>query len=151
VPSFVLTLLTLLTSVSFVVMPPSEQTTLYLRGIPREAAKEAKAAAARRGMTLAAFVTEAMTRSIAQPGSATPSDLLEADFAWYEAHREALSRKYEGRYVAIVDRAVVDHDRDFAALAQRVFLKFGMRSVLMPKVTRTEKTLRVRSPRRTPA
>ncbi len=79
------------------------------------------------------------------------ADPLDTDFAWFEAHRDQLVRKYEGLYVAIVEGKVIDHDRSFAALAQRVFRREGMRPVLMPRVTRTETVVRVRSPRRSRA
>jgi hypothetical protein len=139
---------TLTTAVSFVVMAPSERTSLYLRGVPRDVIGEAKAQAARRGTTLARFVTEAMVRSLAPGDVASEDGPLAADFAWYEAHRQALVRRYEGSYVAIVGGKVIDHDRDFAALAERVFARVGQRPVLMPKVAREAAVVRARSPRR---
>jgi len=71
---------------------------------------------------------------------------LRDDMTWFEANRLRLERKYAGRYIAIIDQRVVDHDAEFDALAGRIFERFGVRSVCMPKVGRQE--LRVRSPRR---
>lgn len=127
----------------------SDRTTLYLRGVPRQIVGEVKAAAARRGTTLTALVTEAMAQFVTpQAMAGRNASPLDKDFVWYEAHRQQLCRRYEGFYVAIVNGGVIDHDRDFAALAERTFDREGMRPVLMPKVTRGESTVRVRSPRR---
>jgi hypothetical protein len=49
--------------------------------------------------------------------------------------------------VAILNRKVVDHDREFAGLAQRVFAKYGVRSIAMPQVTAQERVVHLRSPR----
>jgi len=59
-----------------------------------------------------------------------------------------LLRRYRGEYVAIVDAAVVDHGRDFGALATRVFARFGSRNIYMPRVQAGEATAQIRSPRR---
>jgi hypothetical protein len=128
-------------------MPADAKTTLYLRGVPRAVVREAKAAAAREGVTLAQWITGRITggSAAAVPGPEASVDLA-ADFAFYEAERGELERRYPGEYVAIVERAVVDHDASFEALAARVFRKHGTRPVCMPLVGRTE--VRVRSPRR---
>ena len=128
-------------------MPAEAKTTLYLRGVPRSVVREAKAAAAREGVTLARWVTARIV-----PGGAAPaqgreeSGDLAGDLAFYEAHRAELERKYPDEYVAIIERAVVDHDASFEALASRVFRKHGPNPVCMPRVGRT--VARVRSPRR---
>jgi plasmid stability protein len=131
---------------------PESRKALFLRNLPTELVREAKAAAARRGKSLTAFVSEALTRSLRVED--TPSDepdVLAADIAWYQRNRSKLLRRYRGEYVAIVDGAVVDHDRDFSTLAARVFGRFGNRSIYMPRVQRDEAVVRIRSPRlRTP-
>jgi hypothetical protein len=68
--------------------------------------------------------------------------------SWYEKHRRDLLRRHAGEYIAVVDRRVLDHDRDFAALAERVFARLGVRPVFMPRVEDGEARARVRSPRR---
>lgn len=126
-----------------------ERKALFLRGLPTELVREAKAAAARRGETLATIVSEALTRSLT--AEAEPQDRtgdLEGDMAWYRENQSRLLRRYRGEYVAIVDAAVVDHARDFGALASRVFARFGNRNVYMPRVQESEPTVRIRSPRR---
>ncbi|HEY2732423.1 MAG TPA: hypothetical protein VGI70_00480 [Polyangiales bacterium] len=136
---------------------------VYLRGIPSEVVREAKAAAARRGITLAGFVADTLAKALRETGSAgTPAphgDDLSAEMRWFERNRDRLRRDYEGEYIAVIDDAVIDHDLEFDALAQRVFARAGARNVFMPRVesrhapSGTPKAapksgpLRVRSPR----
>jgi hypothetical protein len=128
----------------------SERTTLYLRGVPTRLVREAKAVAARRGSTLAALVSETLDRSFREqdgPGE-PPADELRESIRWYERNRQHLLSRYRGEYVAVLNRAVVDHDDDFAALAERVFKRLGSRPVFMPRVQEEEARAHVRSPRR---
>ena len=69
------------------------------------------------------------------------------DMAWYEEHKEALLEQYEGQYIAILDGEVIDLDPSFHRLAERVFSKFGYRSVSMPRVERHPRQVSLRSPR----
>src|ERR1051325_117214 len=126
-------------------MPADAKTTLYLRGVPRAVVREAKAAAALEGVSLAAGVTARLTVA---PTTARkdPGGSFAADLAFYEEHRSDLDRKHPGEYLAIIDRVVVDHDASFEALATRVFRKHGARPVCMPRAGRS--SVRVRSPRR---
>lgn len=122
---------------------------LFLRNVPTELVREAKAAAARRGETLTALVTQALARSLrVEDGTQNRADDLQRDMVWYRNHRPNLLRRYPGEYVAIVDEAVVDHGRDFGTLAARVFARFGNRNVYMPRVQTGEPAARIRSPRR---
>lgn len=126
-----------------------DATTLYLRGMPADLVREAKARAARRGATLGTIVSEALARSLEDDGART-NELdreLRASERWYARQQPRLLKRYRGQYVAIHDRAVVDHDRDFAALAARVFARLGVRPVFMPRVVEREEAVRIRSPR----
>ena len=125
---------------------PLNNTTLYLRGIPRTLVRDLKARAARQGLTLTALAIAALSRA---SRTARPDDLkpLEADMAWYRAHRSRLHRRHPREYLAILDRRLVDHDPDFSALASRVFAKVGTRPVYMPQSMETDPTVRLRSPR----
>lgn len=126
----------------------SDRAPLYLRGMPTRLVREAKAAAARRGSTLAAFVSDALDRAFHENDvDGEGSEELRDAMRWYEENRPRLLSRYRGEYVAVVDRRVVDHDRDFEALAARVFKRLGVRSVFMPRVQEGEPLLRVRSPR----
>jgi hypothetical protein len=121
---------------------------VYLRGIPSDVVREAKAVAARRGISLAGFVADTLARAVLEQGSARErGDDLSAEMRWFERQRERLAREYGGEYVAIVDNRVLDHDEDFEALAERVFAKEGVRNIFMPRLTAGERTVRARSPR----
>lgn len=123
--------------------------TLFLRNMPTEFVREVKAAAVRRGQTLTAVITEALARSLVVEGETRDrADDLDRDSAWYRKHRPQLLRRYLGEYVAIVEGAVVDHGRDFGALAARVFARFGNRNVYMPRIQNQEPTARIRSPKK---
>lgn len=127
----------------------AEHTTLYLRGMPAAIVRETKARAARRGTTLAAVVSAALGRSFedaGEPNTALDRD-LESSMEWYDANRTRLLRRYENEFVAIAGRKVIDHDRDFERLAERVFRRFGVRPIFMPRVRRGEDRARIRSPR----
>lgn len=149
-------LLTLTTCVINVVMgaqSPKKPVPVYLRGIPAEIVREAKAQAARRGVTLAGFVAETLGRALYASESRLQADPpqqgegLDAELRWYEKHREQLVQKYAGQFIAIVNQRVVDHDVAFEALAERVFKLRGIRDTFMPEVRARTKTLHVRSPR----
>jgi len=122
--------------------------TLYLRGVPRELVREAKAEAARRGMSLTAFAKEALARALGGGGEEDGMRTIRPDLDWFEANRMRLVKRYRDEYVAIVNKKVVDHDADFSALAQRVFAKFGPDPVAMPKVTPEKRVVRIPTPMR---
>jgi hypothetical protein len=123
---------------------------VYLRGLPAELGREAKAAAARRGVTLAGFVAETLSRALeqaeAQPRGDRGGD-LRGEQRWFERQRARLQRAYGRQYVAILGEDVLDHDKDFAALAERVFAGEGVHDVFMPLVSAGQAAVRVRSPR----
>jgi hypothetical protein len=132
-------------------MAGTQGKTLFLRNLPTELVREAKAAAARRGQTLTTLVADALARSLSVEGESQDRlDDLDRDVAWYRKNRSALLRRYAGEYIAIVDANVVDHGRDFDALATRVFARFGNRNVYMPRVQIGEPAVRIRSPRKSP-
>lgn len=132
--------------------------TLYLRGVPGELVREAKAVAARQGKTLTALVTETLAAALrAGPGKRfgarrdLPPDFRKS-MAWFEAHKKTLTRRYPGEYVAIVGARVVDHDRQFDPLARRMFARLGVRPIFMPRIPArgegdAEPTVNVPSPR----
>jgi hypothetical protein len=121
-------------------------TTLYLRGIPVDVVRLAKAAAALRGSTLGVVVTQALESALERaPGVRDPE--LEDDMNWYAENRAKLTKRYPNEYVAIVNAAVADHDGDFSALAERTFERYGDRPIFMPRV-RKDRPIRFRSPRR---
>jgi plasmid stability protein len=123
-----------------------DNTTLYLRDLPKDVVRNLKARAALRGMTLSALAGDILTRAAGDDASAALQP-LEADMAWYGRQKPHLLRRYRGRHLAIMNRRVIDHDRDFDALARRVFLKIGVRPIFMPKCVDGERVIHLRSPR----
>jgi hypothetical protein len=121
-------------------------TTLFLRSMPVEVVRAAKAAAARRGSTLAAYVSAALESAENSRAPESGPD-LRAEMEWFDRNAPRLRQRYPDEYVAIVEGRVVDHDRNFGDLAQRVFSKFGDGPVFMPRVTKSDRPLRIRSPR----
>ncbi|MBI2122973.1 MAG: hypothetical protein HYT96_02305 [Armatimonadetes bacterium] len=123
--------------------------TMYLRGVPRELVREAKAAAAKRGTTLTGLVAEALDRFLSIARTEMPEVLepIADDLAWYEANKAKLLRRYRNEFIAIVNRKVVDHDQEFDALARRVFARYGTRPICMPRVVPGEEVVNLRSPR----
>lgn len=109
---------------------PLDNTTLYLRDIPKDLVRNLKAQAALRGMTLTAFVIEILSKAAGEDTLSTLKP-IGADMAWYDAHKAALLRRYRGEHVAILNQKVIDHDENFGTLAQRVYAKVGMRPVFM--------------------
>jgi hypothetical protein len=139
------------------VAPRKKPVPVYLRGIPAEIVREAKAQAARRGVTLAGFVADTLARAIYEPAKVVaaktttvaepPDEDLEAEARWYEQNRDQLVRRYDGQFVAIVKQRVIDHDVAFEALAERIFELRGARDTFMPEVRAQKRTMRLRSPR----
>lgn len=129
-------------------MAQQETGTLYLRGVPRQLVREAKAEAARRGMSLTAFAKEALAKALGTTAGEDEDEIqsIRPDLDWFEANRRRLAKRYRDEYIAIINRKVVDHDPDFGALAQRVFAKHGVRSIAMPKVTPEERVVNIRTP-----
>jgi hypothetical protein len=123
--------------------------TLYLRAVPEHLVREAKAAAARRGVTLTAFVSEALAQSLGvdAPERQGVTGTLHAEMAWYEAQKQNLLRRYRGEYLAIAHKKVIDHDKEFGPLARRVFKRLGVRPVFMPMCVDGERVVTIPSPR----
>src|SRR5256712_14123673 len=117
-------------------------TTLYLRALPEALVREAKATAARRGITLAALVSEALQRAVGSEvgrgqstrGKGTVQGLTES-MRWFEENRERLLRRYRDQYGAGDRNQGIDHDRDFGVRARRVFAKLGTRPGFLSKGT----------------
>ena len=76
-----------------------------------------------------------------------PGGSFEDAVAYFEDHRQALLKTYEGKYIAIIDRQVVDSDSSWEALALRVYTRYGYKDIFMPKVEQHAQTVHIYSPR----
>lgn len=75
-------------------------------------------------------------------------DKIKAEATAYRKLHSELVKQYLGRYVAIHDGNVVDHDEDFQELHRRIRQRFGRQPVLLRQVaTEPERVLVMRSPR----
>jgi hypothetical protein len=128
----------------------NQGSTLYLRNLPASLVREAKATAARRGITLTALVEEGLAALIEQapPFHDQVPEQLTSEQDWYETHKAELLAQYPGEYLAIVKQEVLDHDHAFDALARRVFERLGRQPVFMPRCVSGERVIALRSPRR---
>lgn len=72
---------------------------------------------------------------------------FDADVQFYREHLDQFLSNYKGQYIALLNRQVVDSDRDFSQLAKRVYAKFGYRDIFMPKVSEREETVNILGPR----
>ena len=78
----------------------------------------------------------------------SPEPDLRESVEWYRANHRRLLKRHRDEYVAILERKVVDHDANFESLAVRVFARWGVKPVFMPRVTERIQRVRIRSPRR---
>ncbi|HHT9152607.1 MAG TPA: DUF5678 domain-containing protein, partial [Candidatus Hypogeohydataceae bacterium YC40] len=65
---------------------------------------------------------------------------------YFEANKEELLKKYEGKYVAILHNAVVDADEDWEALEERIIERFGSRDLLVRRVTEEPEIIHIPTP-----
>jgi hypothetical protein len=72
---------------------------------------------------------------------------FEADLAHYRDNQEAFLREYSGRWIAIINRIVVDTGTDLSPLAKRVYERYGYRANLITKVEAKPRTINIPSPR----
>jgi len=72
---------------------------------------------------------------------------FEEDAAYYEANRKSFLSEYKGRWLAIINRSVVDSDMEFSSLAKRVYAKYGYKAILMTHVEAEPRVFRIPSPR----
>ena len=58
----------------------------------------------------------------------------EKEYAYFRAHIDELLPKYDGKYVAIISRTIVDTDDEQSALSKRVGAKYGHAPMLLAQV-----------------
>jgi len=73
--------------------------------------------------------------------------IMEQNIAAYQAMHDELVQKYLGKYVAICDGLLVDHDTESVTLLQRVRVNYPQQVVLRRRVEQVpERELRIRHP-----
>lgn len=82
-------------------------------------------------------------------GGFQPTDYVKFQEAkrYFQENKPQILEKYRGNFIAIFDNTVVDHDRNFSELANRVYGKFGYQTIYMPFVESEPAVLRIPSPR----
>ena len=60
--------------------------------------------------------------------------IFDEDLLYYRSVLESLLEQYEGKYVAILNKTVVDSDDNFSRMAKRVYDKYGYKAILMTRV-----------------
>lgn len=73
--------------------------------------------------------------------------ILKSEQAAFARLKPELLNTHRGKYVAIHNQELVDFDDDKAALAGRVYAKFGYRTILMAPVVEKERIVHIRSPK----
>lgn len=66
---------------------------------------------------------------------------------FFERNKSEFVTKYSGMFVAILGNSIIDYDKDFSLLADRVYKKYGYQTIFMPFVQSQQATLRILSPR----
>jgi hypothetical protein len=80
-------------------------------------------------------------------GKPTNNSAFKEGKAYYEKNKDLLVSQYNGKYIAVWNNSVIDHDTSFSTLAERVYNKLGYVSIYMPFVTSKRRVLRLESPR----
>jgi prevent-host-death family protein len=73
--------------------------------------------------------------------------ILAQEQAAFERMKPELLKTHQGKFVAIHNGQLVDYDDNEAALAKRVYTKFGYRTILIAPVTETPRVYHINSPR----
>ena len=68
-------------------------------------------------------------------------DQQEENWEWFRKSYSRLVSKYDGEYVAVFERRVVDHDKDLGRLARRVKEKFPFEHALIKLVSKEKVVL----------
>ncbi len=110
---------------------------MHLRGISSETERLAKAAAARRGISLSEFVSHAILQATRAAESEAERRLapLSAERAWYDEHRDEVVEKYNGKIVAIANGEILVAGDSLVDVAGEVRSKLGDRPVYVVDLT----------------
>lgn len=73
-------------------------------------------------------------------------DVFEISKEYYKENKNELLKKYKGKHIAIIGKKVVDSDKDFSKLAQKIYKKYGYQTIYMPFVEEKEEIVKIPSP-----
>lgn len=116
--------------------------------IPDYIYQQAKHVAETNRRPLSDVINEALARAFPAVHVSPDRPVMEQELAAFRAMRQELLAKYEGQYVAVYQRRIVDYDDDKLALVTRVDEAYPGEVVLIKCVTpKPDRIIRVRSPR----
>lgn len=95
--------------------------------ISDELAQEISNEAEMRGLPIEAFLKIVIRRE----RTLTERDKIEAEQRWWLTLPLSERTKYEGLFVAVHNRQLIDHDHDRIALRRRVRAKYGQTAILI--------------------
>jgi hypothetical protein len=123
---------------------------VHLRGIPAEIERLAKAEAARRGITLSEFISQAIVLATRAHESDAGRRLapLAVERVWYGDHREEVAHKYGGKIVAILNSGVIYAGDTLVDVATDVRSRVGDRPVYVVNLAIPRKPILAPSPAR---
>jgi hypothetical protein len=123
---------------------------MHLRGISPEIERLAKIEAARRGISLSEFVSDAIQR--AARAFETEASLrlapLSAERTWFEEHRSELARTHAGKIVAIAGGAIIASGDTLVDVANDVRSLIGNSPAYVVTISADQKRSLSRSPSR---
>lgn len=60
--------------------------------------------------------------------------LIEQDVEYFERNRSELIKRYNGKYIAVLDGQVIGDNPDLSLLANEIYGKYGLREILIRRV-----------------
>lgn len=84
---------------------------------------------------------------VQKENKAEDAKVLELGKRYFEANKKDLLKKYQNKYIAILNDKVVGSDKDFSKLAERIYKKFGYQTIYMPFVSEQKRIVKIPSPR----
>lgn len=68
-------------------------------------------------------------------------DEHDKNWSWFEKHYDELVKKFDGEFVAVHEKKVVDHDKELSALMKRIESKYPADRVFVDFVSSEKLTL----------
>lgn len=68
-------------------------------------------------------------------------DEHDKNWSWFKKHYDELVKRFDGEFVAIYERNVINHDKELSALMKRVKAKYPAQRVFVDFVSSEKLTL----------